>query len=140
MNGQITIDSYLNHTNGIGPDNLMNFTLCVRFNVNFLRPQLSSILSYSTFLEDNTLVIELVSVKSGRQLMLHICKYGDLNHGTCGFYKTENTRIHQDWHHACLSHKSEPIDSDSVLVTTKLYFDGNEVKKGSLFALFKKIT
>ena len=35
MNGQMTIDSYLNHTNGIGPDNLMNFTLCVRFNVNF---------------------------------------------------------------------------------------------------------
>ena len=64
MNGKMTIDSYLNHTNGIGPENLMNFTLCVRFNVNFLRPQLSSILSYSTFLEDNTLVIELISVKS----------------------------------------------------------------------------
>ena len=39
-------------------------------------------------------------------------------------------KIHQQWHHICLSLKTEDINSDEVSVTTKLYFDGSEATKG----------
>ena len=39
-------------------------------------------------------------------------------------------KIHQQWHHICLSLQTEDINSDEVSVTTKLYFDGSEATKG----------
>ena len=74
MDGQYTIDSYLNHTEGIGPNNLTDFTVCLRFNVNFLRPRFSSMLSYSTYLSDDALEIGLKQ-RPGGVLLIYYCKY-----------------------------------------------------------------
>ena len=68
--GQHTIDSYLNHTEGIGPNNLTDFSVCLRFNVNYLKPELSPLLSYSTFLSDNTLIITLLKETGGSLLLV----------------------------------------------------------------------
>ena len=73
MHGRHNIDSFLNHTAGIGPKNLTDFTLCLRFNINFLKPIYNALVSYSTFLEDNAINFE-VKEDSG-QLLLYICKY-----------------------------------------------------------------
>ena len=75
MDGHHTIDSYLNHTEGIGPNNLTDFTVCMRFNVNFLKPKVSSLLSYSTFLSDNAFDIGIMQ-RSELILQFYICKYG----------------------------------------------------------------
>ena len=74
MDGRHTIEPFLNHTLGIGPKNLTDFTLCLRFNVNFLKPMVSVVLSYSTFLSDNALNFELYTPSSGG-LELFACKY-----------------------------------------------------------------
>ena len=74
MDGRHTIETYLNHTLGIGPKNLTNFTVCLRFNLNFLKPMVSVLLSYSTFLSDNALNFDLYRPSSGG-LELYVCKY-----------------------------------------------------------------
>ena len=74
LHGGHTTDTYLNHTEGIGPNNLTDFTICLRFNINFLKPTTSSLLSYSTFLEDNALNVELLK-QSGGYLLFYVCKY-----------------------------------------------------------------
>ena len=38
MDGLYTEETYLNHSLGIGPQSLTDFTLCQRMNVNYLRP------------------------------------------------------------------------------------------------------
>ena len=75
MDGQHTIDTYLNHTKGIGPNNLTDFTLCLRFYINNLKPAATSLLSYSNFLDDNALTVEIRKT-SKRIYTMVICKYG----------------------------------------------------------------
>ena len=74
MDGRHTIETYLNHTLGIGPKNLTDFTVCLRFNVNFLKPTVNAVLSYSTFLSDNALNFDLYRPSSGG-LELSVRKY-----------------------------------------------------------------
>ena len=74
MDGHHTIETYLNHTLGIGPKNLTDFTVCLRFNVNFLKPTVNAVLSYSTFLSDNALNFDLYRPSSGG-LELSVRKY-----------------------------------------------------------------
>ena len=75
MDGQYTIDTYLNHTEGIGPNNLTDFTLCLRFYINYLKPSTTSLLSYSNFLDDNALVVKIKKI-SKQIFVFLICKYG----------------------------------------------------------------
>ena len=73
MDGSHRIDTFLNHTAGIGSKNLTDFTICLRFNINFLKPIKNALVSYSTFLEDNALNVEIDKRNDG--LLLFICKY-----------------------------------------------------------------
>ena len=70
IDGRHSIDSYLNHTEGIGPNNLTDFSFCMRFNVNYLKPEISTLLSYSTFISDNTLFIVLMKESGGSLLLV----------------------------------------------------------------------
>ena len=74
MDGQYTIDKYLNHTEGIGPNNLTDFTLCLRFYINYLKPSIVSLLSYSNFMDDDALVVEFKKISKQIYLLI-ICKY-----------------------------------------------------------------
>ena len=75
MDGQYTIDTYLNHTEGIGPNNLTDFTLCLRFYINYLKPSTVSLLSYSNFMDDNALLLKFKKISKQIYLLI-ICKYG----------------------------------------------------------------
>ena len=85
IDGRHTIETYLNHTLGIGPKNLTDFTVCLRFNLNFLKPMVSVLLSYSTFLSDNALNFDLYRPSSGG-LELYVCKY----------YKIKQVGLHKN--------------------------------------------
>ena len=74
MDGRYTVDTYLNHTEGIGTDNLTDFTLCLRFYINNLKPVQTSLLSYSNYLNDNALYVEIRKT-SERIYFLFICNY-----------------------------------------------------------------
>ena len=83
MHGRHNIDSFLNHTEGIGPKNLTDFTICLRFNINFLKPSYNALVSYSTFLEDNSITYE-VQTESDK-LLLYMCKY--INRNQVNYHK-----------------------------------------------------
>ena len=85
IDGRHTIETYLNHTLGIGPKDLTDFTVCLRFNLNFLKPMVSVLLSYSTFLSDNALNFDLYRPTSGG-LELYVCKY----------YKIKQVGLHKN--------------------------------------------
>ena len=72
-----SIESYLNNTNSIGPNDLMDFTLCFRFNVNYLKPFETTIFSYSTSYSDNTLYADLNITPTER---LRLC-FGSIVYG-----------------------------------------------------------
>ena len=75
IDGIYTIDSYLNHTEGIGPKNLTDFSLCLRYNIYHLRPIINTMVSYSTWWSDNSLLLIFIK-KSDGSLMLRGCKCG----------------------------------------------------------------
>ena len=123
MDGQYSIEPYLNYTQGIGPNDLTDFTFCLRFNVNYLKPKFSTLLSYSTALSDNSFLVDLWM--RSKTVILSLKKYPKHNQGRT-FYKTHNQRkFHNEWHHACMSLKTEELESDKIKVSTKLYFDGH---------------
>ena len=128
MDGQYSIEPYLNYTQGIGPNDLTDFTFCLRFNVNYLKPKHSTLVSYSTAFSDDSFRVDiLLGIKT---LRLSFKKFPKYNQGSA-FYKTSNQRkFHNEWHHACLSLKTEELESDKIKVSTKLYFDGHLQEKG----------
>ena len=75
IDGIYTIDSYLNHTEGIGPNDLADFSLCLRYNINYLRPIINTMVSYSTRWSDNSLLLIFIKQSDG-SLMLRGCKCG----------------------------------------------------------------
>ena len=128
MDGQYSIEPYLNYTQGIGPNDLTDFTFCLRFNVNYLKPKFSTLLSYSTALSDNSFLVDLWM--RSKTVILSLKKYPKHNQGRA-FYKTHNQRkFHNEWHHACMSLKTEELESDKIKVSTKLYFDGHLQEEG----------
>ena len=131
MNGSYSADYFLEHEEGIGPRNLTDFTLCIRFNPNYLRPY--GLLSYTTFLDDNSLAMGF-DIRS-ESLYLCVWKYLKRKQGKkCK--KMENFRVHNEWHHFCWSYKTVDLDSDTKEITTKLYYNGKKVERSKLYSLY----
>ena len=53
--GIYSSEPHINHTLGIGPNNLTDVTLCHRFRVSYLKPVVSYMVSYASSSADNTL-------------------------------------------------------------------------------------
>ena len=53
--GIYSSEPHINHTLGIGPNNLTDVTLCHRFRVSYLKPVVSYMVSYASLTADNTL-------------------------------------------------------------------------------------
>ena len=131
MDGRYNIDYFLKHEGGIGPKNLTDFTLCVRFNINYLRPY--GLFSYATFLDDDSLAMGFrIRAKS---LYLCVWKYFWRKYSQNGekCKKMENFKVQNEWHHVCLSYKTEIFSSDVVNITSKLYYNGKLVEGGKVF-------
>ena len=119
------------YTFGLGSEDLHTFTMCLRFNVKFLRPEYTQLSSYSTFISDNSLE-SFLWLESYNKLSLGFCKYWGLDGITvlCSMYAMESVKIHNQWHHACWLVDTQGIDSDEIKVTTKTFFDGKEANPG----------
>ena len=101
MNGRYYIDpdteevqfEYLNHTLGIGSQNLTDFTVCLRFNVNYLKSITSFPLSYTSSLSDNSLTVRFRIIKDdfgSYKLNLKVCKYQYITK-ECGIYEQDRS-------------------------------------------------
>ena len=119
------------YRNGLGSEDLNTFSICLRFNVKFLRPEYSHIFSYSSFIHDNTLQSS-ITLQSDSKLYLRFCKYYGLRGITpiCSENEFKSVKIHEQWHHVCWLVDTEGIDSNEISVSTKLFFDGKEVDQG----------
>ena len=69
---------FVQYTNGLGFENLNTFTCCLRFYVEYLRPDVPTILSYSSFIHDNSLSAFL-NHESDTEHSFKFCKYYNLN-------------------------------------------------------------
>ena len=89
MDGVYTMKPYVNHTLGIGPNNLTDFTFCIRFKVNYLKPIVSYIVSYTSLTADNTLTLafefnrEAQSVRNELQLLVCYVIHQKINFSYC---------------------------------------------------------
>ena len=134
LNDPYNIESYLNNTKGIGPNNLTDLTVCLRFNVNYLKPMVSTILSYSTFYSDNSLVAELSITPNERLQLCFAYAFGPITyHCVEILQETHNLKIHNEWHHTCFSLKNEELDSETIQIISKVYYDGTEVTWGKQY-------
>ena len=48
----------------------------------------------------------------------------------CAYHKINYVKIHQEWHHACLTIKTTQKTYNTMQSDTKLYYDGELVNKG----------
>ena len=130
IDGQYSVKENMQYTNGLGSEDLITFTLCLRFKVEFLRPEHTTILSYSTFNSDNAFGTYLW-LQSGSTLNLGFCKYwDDLVTGHCNYSPLKSIKIHDQWHHACWLVDTNGVKSDQIKVTAKSFFDGNKMHQG----------
>ena len=128
MDGLFTEETYLNHSIGIGQNNLTEFTVCLRFNLNYLRGFYTTFLHYSSWFDDNSLVID-VTWFHGKHgpLRLNIGKYYFKIGKENLFYDFDSLNIHQQWFHLCYTNKQ---DWNTYQVETNLYLNGEWVKNG----------
>ena len=130
--GQYNVKDYLLYSNGLGSEDLNSFSVCIRFNVEFLRPIITTLISYSTFISDNTFAAWL-SFKDGK-LDIIFCKYWGVSgiKTVCSENKIKYISLHNHWHHFCWLFHTDGIDSEEIKLSTKLFFDGNEVNQGDV--------
>ena len=116
---------------GLGSEDLNTLTVCLRFNVEYLRPVYTMIFSYSTFITDNCFE-SFLWLESATKLSFSFCKYCCMDGVTsiCSEFTMKSVKIHDHWHHACWSFETNEIDSDQIEISTKLFFDGIEVNQG----------
>ena len=130
--GYYSVDDYVIYTNGLGSEDLNTFTSCLRFSVTYLRPEWTSILSYSSFYHDNTFFAGFEGLSNNR-LILTFCKYHGITNGiraVCSKTTLKSLRIHKQWHHSCWSFEVDGINSEEIKVSTKLFYDGQVVDQG----------
>ena len=128
MDGSFSDETFLNHTLGIGSNNLTEYTVCLRFNLNFLRGFYTTFLHYSSWFDDNTIVIDLTWYHGVHgPLRLNTGKYyfkvGKENQK----YDFPGLNIHQEWIHVCYTNKQ---DWDTYKVKTEIYVNGELVNDG----------
>ena len=135
MNGHYSMKTYLQHSNGIGPEDLNDFTLCLRFSVNYLKPHDSYILHYSSFIHDNSLQFSTSLDSGAKMVYFQFCKYFGLKDVTtvCIEKTMKHIRIHDMWHHACWLFKTDEINLNEIIVSTKIFLEGQEVNKGRYY-------
>ena len=131
MDGQYTIDTYMNHTGGIGPKNLSDFTLCMRQNLNYFRGFLPTSLSYATYLNDNSLIVWwIVDQKNPlAKLRFLVCKYLVITDSNDCIDHYTYVKIHQEWHHFCFTATYQEVNQNQIKSTMKLFYDGILVGK-----------
>ena len=130
MDGLFSIDTYMNHTGGISQKNLSDFTLCMRQNVNFFRGKLSHSLSFSTLVNDNSLIVWWIHDITNllAPLKFIVCKYVVITDSNDCIFHEINVKIHQEWHHFCFVQTYQNTNQNQVESTMKLFYDGTLVK------------
>ena len=115
--GYSSSESFLNHSLGIGPDDLVDFTVCLRFNLNFLRGREQFFLAYANDLSEDALTGSIIQ-DDRKPMRLQLCI--DTKKKICLNHQLQED-IFQQWHHICLLLKKTE-EGQSLL---QFYYDGS---------------
>ena len=142
IDGQYNVKENMKYPNGLGSEDINTFSICLRFNVEFLRPHVSALFSYTTFISDNTLYIRLKIHDEDDKITFEFCKYKDSALRNSGVKKVCSEKkfkpminfinYHNTWHHACWLLNTDGIDSEEIKISTILFFDGKEENRGDV--------
>ena len=138
MDGKFSDKSYLNYTGTLGSqNNITEFTLCQRFNINFLRGVMTTMASYTSDINDNAIItwINRDDQNILAPLELKSCKY-PLDVQECTKINLE-VKPFMNWIHYCLTIKSVKISEKEMVTNAKLYLDGNLVNQGKKISKYK---
>lgn len=119
-NGLFSPKTFMKYTNGIGPTNLSEWTVCSRINLNFLRGQNNHFFSYTNALFDDALSGKIIYINN--LVKIGFCQETSVKK-ICLYHETG--LIFQEWHHICFS-STKVSDSTKM----QLYFDGKKVSEG----------
>ena len=126
MDGIFTEKTFLEHTDGIGPKDLTNFTLCMRFNINFLRGPFTHPFSYASNADDNAIIVWFEKKTNNllAPIELATCKYPYVSNreAECNFYPI-GLKPHHQWHHFCFILTSHEFDHGNMESDMSLIFD-----------------
>lgn len=127
MDGLFTESSYMNYNEGLGYENISDFTFCLRQNLNYLRSWSTYSVSFSNAVSDNAFTVVLEKPKDiNLPLILGICKYRYI-YEECVFFQV-GMKIHQEWHHACFVYSTSDDGNGEITTTAQLYYDGSLVQ------------
>ena len=132
LNGLFSTESYLNYALGIGSNDLTNFSICERINVEYFRGTYSTFFSYATHYSDNSFVFDLRAHQNENEISLTLAakKYPDVTGAHQIFYKFQDLRIHKKWYHICFTMRVNLLNSTTVVSVAALYINGKKVQKG----------
>ena len=131
MDGLYTTEQYMNHTLGIGPKNLTDFTACIRFNLNFLRGKFTTMISLTSWFSDNAFVMDLKQTSPYGSIKLNAAKYYFTINDEILSHDFGARNIHQKWHHICFSLEYNLLNDGKRESIMNLYHDGKVVQKGT---------
>lgn len=121
--GIFSPNTFIKHTNGIGPTNLSEWTVCARINLNFLRGGNNHFFSYTNALFDDALNGKIISINN--LVKIGFCQETSAKK-ICLYHETG--LIFQEWHHVCFS-STKVLDDQTTKM--QLYYDGEKVSEGN---------
>ena len=132
LNGLFSTESYLNYALGIGPNDLTNFSICERINVEYFRGVYTNFFSYASHYADNSFVFDLRPRQSENEISLFVSgiKNELMPDEERLFHYFPDIRIHKKWYHICFTMRVNLLNSTTVVSVAALYINGKKVQKG----------
>ena len=134
INGLFSTESYLTYALGIGPNDLTNFSICERINVEYFRGVYTNFFSYASHYADNSFVFDLRPRQSENEISLFVSGIkNELMPDEQGlFHYFPDIRIHKKWYHVCFTIRVTFLDSTTITSFSALYINGNLVQNGMI--------
>jgi hypothetical protein len=117
--------SYMNNSFGIGDNDLIKFTACMKINLNYLRGKESFFFTYANPVFDDALTGALYH-DDENLLRVGICL--ETEYKKICLYTTPEEFFYQEWHHLCFTMAQGKFSNYQILA--KLYYDGSLKAQG----------
>ena len=119
----------MNHTLGIGPKDLNEFTICQRFYLGYLRSQYTFSISYANYFTDNAIDFRFVLDDKG-EITFDMCRHRFTTYPEC--VGIEFDQIHQEWNHVCFVYKAVQLNFNTMESKMESYHNGKFIQQGKI--------
>ena len=121
----------MNHTLGIGPQDLNEFTVCQWFYLGYSRSGITFSLSYANYFDPNALAFKITYDDSTDKMILEMCKNMESSVNPECVRVNFKDRIHQEWHHVCFIYKAIQYNDTTMESYMKSFHRGSLIQEGT---------